>query len=476
MVRRVCICMCLQVNGDLFLSRPSTLLCGDTQIRTNEMAKKFTQLPRKSASNKSKSGKRPTRTRARVDKRKSDPTDDQTKKWPRPNENSDMEAVEEQQEGEQQQEKRGRRRISAAQRRNTTKDLINSNASFAVRRILAERMPSGSRKRQYLIDWLPSWENASCLQEKTEQVRTWKKSKKDNHTFNFNGEVVYRCSNPTEDKHDVVARTMVDTVLDKFKEWMTIEPEILSKLLFVNHDWVFASLHYQVQAEKQAAIVGLARPSTAAEVLREAYLQMRELDTADFDDERPTYRGVKVRYIGQIDKDYDEEADPTMRPPIEVTLTLAPLFHSSILNMDPDNWETTGELNDNMVPLKELGRLFTMVSPYVLRHPWPHMFTRLFWLSDRMIPRLKAGHEIKVTDEWGNRSRDFFLHTYASECGEQRPIDCVEQTYLAARDMCRWHAKFRSAEEDPEMEEKDLADKVINESEDEELEETKDDK
>jgi hypothetical protein len=439
------------------------------------MAKKFTQLPRKSASNKSKPRKRPTRTRARADKRKRDPTNNQINEWPRPNEDSDTESVEKQQEEKKQQEQRERRRISAANRRKTTKDLINSNASFAVRRILAERMPSDNRKRQYLIDWLPSWEDASCLQDKAEQVRTWKKSKKDNHTFNFNGEVVYRCSNPTEGRDDVVARTMVDTVLGKFKKWMAIEAQILSKLLFVNRDWVFASAYYQLQVEKQATSVGLARPSTAAEVLREAYVQMRELDTADFDGERLTYRGVQVKYIGQIDKDYHEAADPVMRPPIEVTLTLAPLFHPSILNMDPDHWETTEELHDNMVPLKELGRLFTMVSPYVLKHPWPHMFTRLFWLSDRMIPRLKAGHEIQVTDEWGDRSRDFFLHTYASECEEQKPIDCVEQTYLAARDMCRWHAKFRSAEEDPEMEERDLADKVMNESENEELEEAKED-
>jgi hypothetical protein len=397
----------------------------------------------------------------------------QTSEWPRPNEDSDMESVEEQEEEEQQQEKRKRRRHLAVHRRKTTKDLINSNASFAVCRILAESMPSGGSKRQYLIDWLPSWENASCLQEKTEAVRIWKTSKIHNHTFDFDDKKVYRCSNPTEDRDNVVARTMVDTVLVKFQEWMSMIPEDLSKL-FVNRDWVFASTHRQLQVEEQAASVGLARPSTAAEVLREAYLEMRELNATDTDDERLTYQGVKVKYIGQVDEDYDDEADPITRPPIEATQTLAPLFHPSILSIDPDTWETTEQLHDNMVPLKELGRLFTMVSPYVLKHPWPHMFTRLLWLSDRMIPRLKAGHEILVTDEWGNRSRDYFLHTYASECGEQKPIDCVEQTYLAARDMCRWHAKFKSVEEDPDMVEVDLADKIVEESGAEEVEEDED--
>jgi hypothetical protein len=39
---------------------------------------------------------------------------------------------------------------------------------------------------------------------------------------------------------------------------------------------------------------------------------------------------------------------------------------------------------------------------------------------------------------------------------KQRPIDCVEQTYLACRDSCMWHAKFRRASDVPDMRSKEI--------------------
>jgi hypothetical protein len=50
-------------------------------------------------------------------------------------------------------------------------------------------------------------------------------------------------------------------------------------------------------------------------------------------------------------------------------------------------------------------------------------------------------------DDWHNRTRNVFLHTYINRIKwEQRPINCVERTYLECREQTTWHVEFESVE------------------------------
>jgi hypothetical protein len=446
----------------------------DANDRSNEMtkAKRSTlspKAPRKSAGNMASPKKTPTKSRAQAIERTINSANRRAYQLSRTAEVSDVESDEEQededwqqegaedeqqQEHEQEQQKRSTRseKRTVTKKRKLSATWIDRRASHGVRRILAER-GSSNAKGQYLIDWLPSWEAKSYLPEEAEEIELWNKSKKDGYTFEFEGDTMYRCLNPTEDKDEAVVRTMADTVLHKFKTFMTSNHVELAQKLFANVDWIFAppkehEEHDQhEEALRLAEKYGLPPPSTAAEVMRQAYQQMRELRVTNPKSKKLAYRRVKVKYIGQVDPSV-KTVEQDMRKPIKVTTAIAPLFHVNLRSMKPEAWETNEDLHKNLAQLSEMAHQFITVSPFMLSHPWPHMFTRLFHLSDDMRPELKKSHEIELTDDWNDHSRDFFLYTYMRKCDDQRAIDSVEQTYLTCRDMCRWHAKYSSEDKD----------------------------
>jgi hypothetical protein len=339
------------------------------------------------------------------------------------------------------------RKPNATKKRSARTTSLNAT-KHSIRRILAERKVSSKGKAtedEYLIDWLPSWERKSILPNKAQEVEDWETNKKEGHTFQFNGDEVYRCLNPTEDNHEVALRTMADNVLTQFRRWMTRNPDTVAKELFDDRDWAFGSRVDAVTAAELAEFRDEAVPTTAGEVMRRTYVQMREMSQASFE---PVYGRIKVKYLGQVDEDM-KRAEPRMRKhAVSPTAFLDPLFLIDFRSIKPDEWETVEQLHNNMAPLKSMARRFAYTSSFMLNHPWPMMFTRLFRTSDQIVFLLEAGHGIGVNDDWQHRTRDFFLYTYMREIDDQRSIDCIERTYLGCRDRCQWHAKFRSCADD----------------------------
>jgi hypothetical protein len=325
----------------------------------------------------------------------------------------------------------------------------------SIRRILAERQSSrkGNRaEKEYLIDWFPSWERKSILPDQAQEIEDWEANKSEDHTFKFDGAEVYHCTNPTENDHEVNLRTMADNVLLHFKRWMTRNPDTVAKEIFDDRDWAFAS---QDEADAAAELVfgDEAVPVTAGEVMRRTYVAMRGLNKTIFESEDVDYGTIKVKYLGQVDSSFRRAESSRRNQEAEPIGFLEPLFAVDLRSVKPENWETPEQLHDNMAPLKDMARRFTYTSPFMLNHPWPMMFTRLFRTSDQIACLLGKGHGIGVSDGWQERTRDFFLYTYMKEVDDMRPVDCVERTYLACRDSCMWHAKFRSEadEEDGEL-------------------------
>jgi hypothetical protein len=341
-----------------------------------------------------------------------------------------------------------------------------------IRRILAQRTAKvgAVTTKRYLVDWYPSWEPASALQFEQDVVGTWEKNKSENHTFKFGEEIVYRCSNPTEDNSDYYLRVLTDGVLEKFRNFMNRHTDVVVADLFNDdRDWAFATDKDQKYAKNVAMEDGLSSAPSAMQVLRIMYKRMRSAhetklkrNSSDNPEEhdkanqncntkKRDYSKIKLKYLGQVDDVLPRPTTAERQWYMRVSQILDPLFNNAVnfSNLDPENWEEPEELHDNYKPLSDMAAKFATIAPYTLKHPWPMMFARLFHWSQDLAAMLEENLGIEVTEDWCDHTRDFFLYTYMKTFPEeQRAVDCVERTYLEARDKVRWHVLHRNETEE----------------------------
>ncbi|KAF1830226.1 hypothetical protein BDW02DRAFT_583038 [Decorospora gaudefroyi] len=320
----------------------------------------------------------------------------------------------------------------------------------AIRRILAEDDSAG-RETEYLVEWAPTWEFATSIEDVAETVLAdWEATKVNNRTFSFNGTNVIKCTNASEDSSGEHTRRMREAVFDHFANFLNQHRANLVHQLFHDDDWVFRSNRHKDDAE---AVARAQRPRvpnpSAAEVLRRTYHFMRQQKQGNLlaGEREPLagYSAIRVRFIGQVDQDMEtprcgraRDAFIKTRSGSSVTEFLTPLLNAQFTKLKNTVWknETAHAVAQ---PLHEAVSKFATHAPYILKHPLVLMFTRLFLTSDELVESF-AKVNIEMGDDWHNLSRDLFLYTYKDKYAEweNRPVDCVERTYLAARDEVRW--------------------------------------
>ncbi|KAF1843252.1 uncharacterized protein K460DRAFT_432834 [Cucurbitaria berberidis CBS 394.84] len=309
---------------------------------------------------------------------------------------------------------------------------------YPIRRFLAQRTARDGTV-QYLVDWQPGWESQDNLEGAHVQAKDWEEVKQEKQTIQFNGATVMKCTNQTEDNSPENVKLMVLTVVNKFKKYMAKDAATLARELFRDDDWVFGSTRHDEDAATLATQQRDSKPS-AAEVLRRTYLEMRALGQHEFVQADLHYGAIKVRYIGQVDTSIKSNRDRLMKTRSASTVLqyLFPLFDRELSTMSPSTWknETTHKY---AVPISRAVERFATHTPYLLTQIWPLFLTRLFFTSDNLTKLFKKV-AIELRDEWADATRDILMNTYHAECDwEMRPMDCVERTYLQARDdMQSW--------------------------------------
>lgn len=316
-----------------------------------------------------------------------------------------------------------------------------------IRRVLAER-GSTDKYREYLVDWMPTWEPMLNIEASGATVlQEWDDTKKKEHTFPFENKTVMRCTNASADDSPEHILLVRKTVFDHFRsKVLQGRAGITAHELFQDNEWVFRSDRYRQRAERIARNLGKDIPS-AAEVVRRTYTVLRgrpessRYDVGTQDEDLP-YRAIRVKYLGRIDPNIT--TDQAKRPASSVVCFLIPLFNASLLQLENSTW-TYKSASNIARPLSETIAMFPTHSPYLLKNPMLLMFTRLFLTGDEIAESLTT-IGIEVGDKWHEHTRDQFLWTYCGDW-EKRPINCVERTYIATRDEARWFARNKVDED-----------------------------
>ncbi|KAI4955091.1 hypothetical protein J4E91_000947 [Alternaria rosae] len=320
-------------------------------------------------------------------------------------------------------------------------DLPRTTNTHDIRRVLAER-ENKDGKREYLIDWAPTWEPMVNARDITAKVlEEWEDTKEKKRTFQLKGNTVIRCANASADDSLEHILRMRKTVFDHFRETVLLDQDGLAlSELFKDEEWVFKSGDYEQRAAVIAENHKMDAPS-ASEVVKRTYGTIWErsgsrryaVTTRDKD---LAYRAIKVKYVGSIDPEKETVRDK--RPASSVISFLIPLFAASLRKLKNPTW-TFKNAHDIALSLSETVALFPTHAPYLFKHPMLLMFTRLFLMGDRVAEKLDTVG-IEVGDEWHEHTRDEFLWTYCGDW-EKRPIDCVERTYIATRDEICWYVE-----------------------------------
>ncbi|CAO2652716.1 Nn.00g021270.m01.CDS01 [Neocucurbitaria sp. VM-36] len=308
---------------------------------------------------------------------------------------------------------------------------------WRIRRILAER--TMAKETRYLVDWLPNWEPEVSLAGSGVILKEWERNKNKGRTFTLNGDEVLRSTNETEDVSPERVKRMLNTVAKEFKKYMTKNPAELARDLFKDNDWTFGTTKHHRNAQALALQAHDSIP-TAAEVLRRTYLQMRSLRQHSFQQSDLHYGAIKVKYIGQIDASTTSSPAALLqsRPASTILNFLTPLFSTPLLTLNPSAWKND-TAHSFLHPLSCTVKTLPTHTPYLLAHPWPLFLTRLFYLSDD-IAGLTKEVGIEIGEDWAEKTRDWMMWTYLERSGEadMRAVECVERTYIEARDTVRW--------------------------------------
>jgi hypothetical protein len=322
-----------------------------------------------------------------------------------------------------------------------------NDVKYPVRRILAERPGAGGRK-EYLVDWYPAWEPAAHLANQDQEKEEWETNKAE-HTLKLGKITGYRTGNPTEDDSPKQSRLMIDTVLTATKKWFGQPKRSMAKHLFADADWMFGRREDEEDVARLANELGEDSPS-AAQVMQETYTEMRGSSEEAARDTKSIYADIQVRFIGQIDPELPN-AEPMMRKRGKISSFLKHLSEPILKDMVPQEWKTSADIHAKLKELSKLAHTFVTKSTFLLqpKHIWPLFFVRLFFTSDKLEEILTLTNTMQnpMGDDWHDRTRDVLLYAYVNKFKwEQRPIDCVERTYLQSRESVQWHIEFESVE------------------------------
>lgn len=199
-----------------------------------------------------------------------------------------------------------KKRVTRAKRTPATKDV------YKIRRILAQRNVKRGKheEREFLVDWYPQWQHEEHIDYDKEALKEWDTNSKNGHTFNFKNDLVYKCSNPTEDDGAYHVRLLTNGVLRQFKNWMMRLPHVAAAELFkVDADWAFASSSHKTAAEDVPRRRGVDKPN-ARQVIYSAYIRERELRSGAETTKEPNYGQIKLgSRMTKFQSEYDLESD-----------------------------------------------------------------------------------------------------------------------------------------------------------------------
>lgn len=350
--------------------------------------------------------------------------------------------------------------VKKEQKSKAAKQTQNNN--YATRRILAERRSTAAKgKKEYLVDWFPSWEPEANLKNERDIMEEWAANKK-SYTFKYGSKTVAKCENPTSDEAEEQCRLMFDMVTNELKKWlMDRKPEQVAQDLFSEEEWIFADNEQGRMAAQLAEAAEEPTPD-AAGVMRRTYIAMRKqspkpVDTMNHltksknrkqssEPVEPVYNliygEIRVRYLGQVDDKFPIVTDAHDRAYARTKTWLYPLIHTTLYTIEPEKWEKTEHLHVELKSLDAVADLFVKKSPFLLKktHVWPLFFTRLFIMSDKIEEMLKERQKsvFSLNEDWAEETRDWLLQAYSAAFDwEARAVESIERTYLHCRDLVK---------------------------------------
>ncbi|KAH7382424.1 hypothetical protein DE146DRAFT_623313 [Phaeosphaeria sp. MPI-PUGE-AT-0046c] len=334
----------------------------------------------------------------------------------------------------------------------------HGNNNWYIRRILAQKS-SSTLKKEYLVEYFPTWETEANLKQQMKALKVWETNKQKGYTFEFEDrfvtkQIVLKATNPTTDDDPKLSRQMFDTVMHQLRKFL--HRRGLADTLFKTNEWAFATDKERNWAIVQAEKAGQA-PPCAAQVMQSTVdeinkgVRRRYTIYQMLHDVRHhlTYGTTKVQFFGQIDENIREPAPQDERNYGTVISFLRPLYDLIQQDLDSVPWETP-QLHSNLAALAKIVDRVVRKSPFLLKreYVWPLFFVRFFLFSDhiklKLNPELKSPNDpnsksqkYEMSEDWNEETRDWFLQAYSVKAlgrWDSRPLEYIERTYIQCRD------------------------------------------
>ncbi|KAJ4332076.1 hypothetical protein N0V87_008637 [Didymella glomerata] len=343
------------------------------------------------------------------------------------------------------------------------------------RRILAQRTVGG--QEWYLLDWFPTWVKKQRVVG--DLLEAW--------TGYEAPHKVYHLKNPTSDDSGELMRTLLESVLQMYVEYMDARSHIngietLANDLFDNdEDWEILDTddNSGTFAEAMSNDAPSVDQPSAAEILRRTFRNAwNHRPGGESEEAEPEYLygEVLVTYNGWLD---DKSPDNQFQPENGVTVRslIEPMFHPMLWNEDYMNvakWDaeradgtkrSVDEVNEHIRKLSVTLSRVVRDCPFMLKKPWPLMLIALFWWDEELRTLIHTGdfqftlrnadeaNETTDYDSWNDswewRTTDKIIYTYIDECDwEWRCMDEVWTTFLEAQKFIRASVKAANSPAD----------------------------
>ena len=320
---------------------------------------------------------------------------------------------------------------------------------YTMRRILGERTNGGKRgKKEYLVEWFPSWTPASGIRKGATVLEDWKEMKRikkpDRYVLPFRGCQMLRDNAPTANNHEEMQRLMFETAMHMAQKELGIildeegvEREDRAAELIEEADWDFAE-----GAEKKAANIAHVRFDeipTAGALLKMSYRHIIQKlsQGVDWKDQRLPYGDIRLRFTGQLNEELPRAKRSDRRPVHKISSILEPIFEGFFEQMEARYWSIRGDCEWLTCELKNHLRSICVKAPFLLKNDWILFFTRVFIPAVDLAPLLESEAGIKVTKDWLELSRNYLMQVYREEeyAKEFRAPADIQETYFSLRDF-----------------------------------------
>jgi hypothetical protein len=350
------------------------------------------------------------------------------------------------------------------------------------RRILAQRTVGG--QDWYLLDWFPIWVKKQRVVG--DLLETWTGYEAP-HKWDWGHDRVYHLKNPTSDDSGELMRTLLESVLQMYVEYMDARSHIngietLANDLFDNdEDWEILDTddNSSTFAEAMSNDAPSENQPSAAEILRRTFRNAwhhRPGGESEEPEPEYLYGDVLVTYNGWLD---DKSPDNQFQPENGVTVRslIEHMFHPMLWNeeyMNVAKWDaeradgtkrSVDEVNEHIRKLSVTLSRVVRDCPFMLKKPWPLMLIALFWWEEELRTLIHTGdfqftlrnadeaNETTDYDSWNDswewRTADKIIYTYIDECDwEWRCMDEVWTTFLEAQKFIRASVKAANSPAD----------------------------